>query len=117
VGIVKRNRTGLYLTADRFPAWFEDSKFGIFIHWGLFSVPAWAPTNVSLYEKYAEWYWKRLLDPKAETYKHFNEFHEKMYGAGFKYQDFVKDFTCELLTLTNGYTISAVGCPLRCADQ
>lgn len=78
------------------PVWFEDAKFGIFIHLGLFSVPAWAPTNVSLYEKYAEWYWKRLLEPKAETYTHFNEFHANMYGKDFKYQDFVKDFTCEL---------------------
>ena len=49
------------------PSWFEDSKFGIFIHWGLFSVPAWAPTKVSLYEKYAEWYWMRLKNPGSET--------------------------------------------------
>jgi alpha-L-fucosidase len=26
------------------PKWFQDAKFGIFIHWGLYSVPAWAPT-------------------------------------------------------------------------
>jgi alpha-L-fucosidase len=26
------------------PAWFEDAKFGIFIHWGLYSVPAYSPT-------------------------------------------------------------------------
>ena len=25
------------------PGWFEDVKFGIFIHWGVYSVPAWAP--------------------------------------------------------------------------
>jgi alpha-L-fucosidase len=78
------------------PEWFQDAKFGIFIHWGLFSVPAWAPTNVSVYEKYAEWYWKRLLDPKSETYQSLNEFHEKTYGVDFKYQDFVNSFTCEL---------------------
>ena len=31
------------------PQWFPDAKFGIFIHWGLYSVPAWAPTgNLSL---------------------------------------------------------------------
>ena len=24
------------------PSWFEDAKFGIFIHWGLYSVPSWA---------------------------------------------------------------------------
>jgi len=26
------------------PKWFEDAKLGIFIHWGLYSVPGWAPT-------------------------------------------------------------------------
>ena len=25
------------------PEWFADAKFGIFIHWGLYSVPAYAP--------------------------------------------------------------------------
>ena len=25
------------------PQWFDEAKLGIFIHWGLFSVPAWAP--------------------------------------------------------------------------
>ena len=25
--------------------WFKDSKFGIFVHWGVYSVPAWAPTS------------------------------------------------------------------------
>lgn len=78
------------------PAWFEDSKFGIFIHWGLFSVPAWAPTKASVYEKYAEWYWWRSLDPKAETYPLFSEYHQRMYGKDFKYPDFVKDFKAEL---------------------
>ncbi|RYY17784.1 MAG: alpha-L-fucosidase, partial [Chitinophagaceae bacterium] len=44
------------------PSWFEDSKFGIFIHWGLYSVPAWAPTGpeIPTYSKYAEWYGKRM---------------------------------------------------------
>lgn len=31
------------LKAHRAPAWFNDAKFGIFIHWGLYSVPAYAP--------------------------------------------------------------------------
>ena len=34
------------------PEWFADAKFGIFIHWGLYSVPAYAPRGT-----YAEWYW------------------------------------------------------------
>jgi alpha-L-fucosidase len=78
------------------PSWFEDAKFGIFIHWGLYSVPAWAPTDASIYEKYAEWYWWRLTDAKSSTHQHFRDFHTKMYGEGAKYQDFVKGFTCEM---------------------
>ena len=37
------------------PAWFSDARFGIFIHWGVYSVPAYAvPGN------YAEWYWNAM---------------------------------------------------------
>jgi alpha-L-fucosidase len=48
------------------PDWYDDAKLGIFIHWGLYSVPAWAPPSGELgkvdpsrwfYENpYAEWY-------------------------------------------------------------
>jgi alpha-L-fucosidase len=49
------------------PQWFQDAKFGIFIHWGLYSVPAWGPTkDVGIYEKYAEWYWYSLSNPRRE---------------------------------------------------
>ena len=30
------------------PEWYHDAKLGIFIHWGLYSVPAWAPTTGEL---------------------------------------------------------------------
>jgi len=44
------------------PRWFDEAKFGIFIHWGVYSVPAWAPVGkggeVRGAEPYAEWYWK-----------------------------------------------------------
>ena len=33
------------------PEWFGDAKFGIFIHWGPYAVPAWAPVGT-----YSEWY-------------------------------------------------------------
>src|SRR5687768_14968163 len=62
------------------PAWFEDSKFGIFIHWGLYSVPAWAPTgpDIPTYSKYAEWYGKRMTDDNAVG-KLFKDYHNKTY--------------------------------------
>jgi len=85
------------------PAWFTDAKFGIFIHWGVYAVPAWAPANedIGVYAKYAEWYWPRingLTDPneqKADVNKMFLNHHNKMYGAGFKYQDFAPMFKAE----------------------
>ena len=39
-----------------YPEWFKDAKLGIFIHWGLYSVPAWAGP-----EGYGEWYYKGLM--------------------------------------------------------
>jgi alpha-L-fucosidase len=99
------------------PAWFEDAKFGIFIHWGLYSVPSWAPTDPeNVYEKYAEWYWNRYEEGKVARQKmreaasglaeesrsnagktalDFVDFHTKNYGAEFKYQDFVSGFKAE----------------------
>ncbi len=77
------------------PSWFENAKFGIFIHWGLFSVPSWGPTEGNIYEKYAEWYWKRQ-DPGSNPSPAFTEFHNKTYGEKVKYQDFVDDFNAEM---------------------
>ncbi len=70
------------------PGWFEDAKFGIFIHWGLYAVPAWAPTG-----QYSEWYWWQKDFAKNQA---FVDFHNEMYGAEFRYQDFVKDFKAEM---------------------
>jgi alpha-L-fucosidase len=81
------------------PQWFSDAKFGIFIHWGVFSVPAWGPLpsdGASIYQCYAEWYWNRLTNTRDEAHKYFRDFHNKTYGADFKYQDFVKDFKAEM---------------------
>ncbi|MBR1785253.1 MAG: alpha-L-fucosidase [Bacteroidales bacterium] len=44
------------LNARPYPQWFSDAKLGIFIHWGLYSVPAFAGT-----EGYGEWLYKGLL--------------------------------------------------------
>jgi len=69
------------------PSWYDEAKFGIFIHWGVYSVPAWAPKG-----KYAEWYWHDMTDKKNPTWR----FHVRTYGAGFRYQDFVAGFKAEL---------------------
>jgi alpha-L-fucosidase len=79
------------------PAWFEDAKFGIFIHWGLYSVPAYSPTakdKIGTSERYAEHYWRWIeTDP---TQNGFKAFHNRVYGPNFKYQDFVSGFKAEM---------------------
>lgn len=79
------------------PGWFQESKFGIFIHWGVYSVPAWGPTgdSIGVYDKYAEWYWKKM-DMPSKVQKYFKEFHTKTYGPNFRYQDFAPMFKAEL---------------------
>jgi alpha-L-fucosidase len=80
------------------PEWFEDAKFGIFIHWGLYSVPAYSPTvrdKVSVYEQYAEWYWNRWINP-SRTQHYFTEYNDRVYGKDFKYQDFAGRFKAEM---------------------
>ncbi len=65
------------------PEWFPKAKFGIFIHWGLYSVPAhqneWYPRNMYIKEK-EEW-----------------EYHRKTFGRHieFGYKDFIPMFTAE----------------------
>ncbi|MBN1464900.1 alpha-L-fucosidase [candidate division KSB1 bacterium] len=91
------NPTWESLDARPIPAWFQDAKFGIFIHWGLYSVPAWGPTkDVGVYEKYAEWYWWSLTQPSRESYEQFNDIHARFYGKDAAYQDFVSGFTCDM---------------------
>jgi len=84
------------------PKWFQDAKFGIFIHWGVYSVPAWAPVDadVGIYGKYSEWYWWRIMNPYDKVGKLFREHHNKVYGPEFKYQDFAPEFTAEHFNAT-----------------
>jgi len=80
------------------PGWFEDAKFGIFIHWGLYSVPSYSPTvrdGVGIYERYAEWYWRRWREPSPIQH-YFTGFHNRVWGENFKYQDFVNHFKAEM---------------------
>jgi alpha-L-fucosidase len=79
------------------PAWFQDARFGIFIHWGVYSVPCWAPADadIGVYAKYAEWYWNRLEVDDGKAHKYFREHHDKVYGADFKYPDFAPLFKAE----------------------
>jgi len=65
------------------PAWYDEAKFGLFIHWGAFSVPSFK----------SEWYWW-LLDGSKDS--EVIDFHNRVYGPNFKYADFAPRFTAEL---------------------
>ncbi len=69
------------------PEWYLDAKLGIFIHWGVYSVPAWRPKG-----SYAEWYWRALADRHDSTWV----WHERNWGKNFNYQDFARYFKAEL---------------------
>jgi alpha-L-fucosidase len=99
-GMAQKNYDATWESIDSrpVPAWFEDAKFGIFIHWGIYSVPAYSPTardKVGVYDRYAEHYWRRLLTPSS-TQPFFIDFHNRVYGPNFQYEDFVREFKAEM---------------------
>ncbi|HYM78669.1 MAG TPA: alpha-L-fucosidase [Candidatus Dormibacteraeota bacterium] len=71
------------LQGYKVPDWYMDAKFGIFIHWGLYSVPAYAN----------EWYPRNMYNPGTDEYKH----HIATYGTQdkFGYKDFIPMFKAE----------------------
>lgn len=75
------------------PSWWTDAKFGIFIHWGPYSVPAFSKVGA-----YSEWYWENLVNPGRTRQGHVEtkEFHDRVYGETFTYPDFAPLFTCEM---------------------
>src|SRR3569833_2281915 len=77
------------------PGWYTDAKFGIFIHWGVYSVPAFAAVNTKGETGYAEWYWNSLPKNKrtnGPTWK----IHQRVYAADFPYFHFAPMFRAEL---------------------
>ena len=65
------------------PDWFRDVKFGIFIHWGVYSVPAFG----------SEWYPREMYRKGTKEFDH----HVKTYGPQIKfgYKDFIPLFKAE----------------------
>jgi alpha-L-fucosidase len=83
------------------PSWYAESKFGIFIHWGVYAVPSYAPPKVKGETPYAEWYWHSLTEGKkakapGEDGYHTWQFHRRVYGPNFEYPDFARLFRAEL---------------------
>jgi alpha-L-fucosidase len=71
------------LAAYRVPRWFRDAKFGIFIHWGVYSVPAFGN----------EWYSRNMYVQGNPAFMH----HVETYGpqSQFGYKDFIPMFRAE----------------------
>jgi alpha-L-fucosidase len=88
------------LDSHPLPDWYNDAKLGIFIHWGLYSVPAWAnpqdPKHVTGgpgETPYAEWYYNSMRNPGSTTAK----YHKEHYGE-MDYYGFVPEFDKESAT-------------------
>jgi alpha-L-fucosidase len=77
------------LTNYSVPEWYQDAKFGIWAHWGVYSVPAYGGTHA------AEWYPKHMYDISNANWHY--EHHKKTYGPNteFGYKDFIPMFKAE----------------------
>ncbi len=81
------------------PAWYDDAKLGIFIHWGLYSVPGWAPLEMvdfkradfNKYNPYAEWYYNTVRIDGSPT----QAYNREHYGADHDYYGFAETFDRE----------------------
>lgn len=85
------------LTRYEIPEWFQDAKFGIFIHWGPYAVPAfgseWYPRLMYMDEKV----WNANFEVKSEKPSGIYKHHLKTYGhpGEFGYKDFIPMFKGE----------------------
>jgi alpha-L-fucosidase len=84
------------------PAWYDDAKLGIIIHWGPYAVPAWAPLSDEMsrvvaengwehwfaHNPYAEWYANSMLIAGSPTHDH----HKARYGRLARYDSFGREF-------------------------
>jgi alpha-L-fucosidase len=84
------------------PQWYADAKLGIFVHWGLYSVPGWAPTvhpehdfrslDYITHNPYAEWYLNSMRLDGSPT----QAYHKEHYGANYGYYNFAPIFDREI---------------------
>ena len=95
------------------PAWYDDAKFGVFIHWGLFSIPAFAPKVGKISDifqtdyrravalsPYTEWYENAIKSPDTPS----AAFHRETYGGA--------TFACRLRPI-----VSATSCQPRALND
>lgn len=90
------------------PQWYRDAKFGIFIHWGVYAVPAFHEWYVEYMSPKSKW----GLSPQGPPYtaaqgnlpdsvfqanirKGANEYHRNNYSVDFEYDEFIPMFKAE----------------------
>ena len=75
------------LESYEIPQWYKDAKFGIFIHWGVYSVPAFG----------SEWYPRQMYIDTKRRGDNFFQHHAQTYGpqSEFGYKDFIPEFRAE----------------------
>jgi len=98
---VKYEPTIASLNRHQVPLWYTRAKLGIFIHWGLYSVPGWAPLTHPDHDfssvdyirnnPYAEWYYNTMRIDGSPT----QAYHREHFGANFSYYDFAPVFNRE----------------------
>ena len=66
------------------PQWYDEAKFGIFLHWGVFSVPSFG----------SEWFWWNWQGSKPNP--SYVSFMKSNYPPKFTYADFASQFHAEL---------------------
>jgi alpha-L-fucosidase len=85
------------------PDWYQDAKLGVFIHWGPYSVPGWAPVVPDIQQllldsgpeqvlrenPYAEWYLNTMQITGSSTQRH----HAAVYGDDYPYDNFAATFS------------------------
>lgn len=69
------------------PQWYDESKFGVFMHFGVFSVPA-------VISEWFVWYWRNATDPEAVRFMQDN------FKPNFSYSDFAPMLTAEFFNAT-----------------
>lgn len=67
------------LSAYPVPQWYKDARFGVFIHWGAYTVPAY----------FSEWYVRLMYYRCNPVYWH----HNRVYGKSYPYRKFIEQFT------------------------
>ena len=77
------------LDSHKMPQWYDDAKIGLSMHWGVYSVPSWAPRVKGI--SYAEWYGNRMHEKGNPTV----DYHRENFGENFTYDDFIPQWKAE----------------------